>query len=102
MEWGHKGSQCETGLRGTANYSTQLLLCTKVALMLSLIMLQHGICRRCLWMVIRFEDMLSEATGRADNGGLDTRLDFTLHNPVKELQERDESECAPQTCSARP
>ena len=83
MEWGHEGAQCETGLRGTAYHSTQLLLCTKVALMLSLNMLQYGICWRCLWMVIRFEDMLSKATGRADNGGLDTRLDFTLHNLVK-------------------
>lgn len=88
MEWGHKGAQCETGLHGTANYSTQLLLCTKVALMLSLIMLQYGICQRCLWMVIRLEDVLSRATGRADDGGLDTRLDFTLQHLVKRTPKR--------------
>ena len=61
-----------------SNHSTQLLLCAEVALTLLLIMLQLEICRRCLWMVKRFENMLNEAIGRAENGGLDARLDFAF------------------------
>jgi hypothetical protein len=73
-----------------SGHSTQLLLCAEVALTLLLIMLQYGICKRCLWMVKRFENTLNKAIGKADNGGLDARLDFTCQSSEKKSKKRDE------------